>query len=120
MAVNVKKIREDCDEMSAGWEQAPDVIFRGIKKSNFDTKRTAARDLEAEIEADEAAVKAKKDRRDDMYADLNNDRVAVGKGVAGHEDYGDDSPLFDAMGFVRKSERKTGLTRKKKNGDEEK
>ena len=28
--------------------------------------------------------------------------------------YGDDSPLYGAMGFVRKSEKKSGLTRKKK------
>jgi prephenate dehydrogenase len=30
--------------------------------------------------------------------------------------YGNDSPLYGAMGFVRKSEKKSGLTRKKKNG----
>ena len=30
-----------------------------------------------------------------------------------HPDYGDDHPLVDAMGFVRDSERKSGLTRKK-------
>lgn len=35
-------------------------------------------------------------------------------GVAGNADYADDSPLYGAMGFVRKSERKSGLTKKKK------
>jgi hypothetical protein len=30
-----------------------------------------------------------------------------------HPDYGDDHPLVDARGFVRDSERKSGLTRKK-------
>jgi hypothetical protein len=34
--------------------------------------------------------------------------------VAGVPDYDDDSPLYGAMGFVRKSERASGLTRKKK------
>ena len=34
--------------------------------------------------------------------------------VAGDPAYGNDSPLYGAMGFVRKSEKKSGLTRKKK------
>ena len=44
------------------------------------------------------------------------DRYAakIGMAVAGNPDYGNDSPLYGAMGFVRKSEKKSGLTRKKK------
>ena len=45
---------------------------------------------------------------------LNEKRSEVGLGVAGSPDYGNDSPLYGAMGFVRKSEKKSGLTRKKK------
>ena len=40
--------------------------------------------------------------------------VLVVNGVVGDPAYGDDSPLYGAMGFVRKSERKSGLTKKKK------
>ena len=40
-------------------------------------------------------------------------RSKVGMGVAGDPAYGNDSPLYGAMGFVRKSEKKSGLTRKK-------
>lgn len=32
-------------------------------------------------------------------------------GVVGHDDYGDDSALYEAFGFVRKSKRKSGLKR---------
>lgn len=42
------------------------------------------------------------------------DFKAFACGVAGSPDYGNDSPLYGAMGFVRKSEKKSGLTRKKK------
>ena len=35
-------------------------------------------------------------------------------GVKGDPDFGEDSDLYEAMGYVRKSERKSGLTRKKK------
>jgi hypothetical protein len=117
MAVNVKRIREDCNQMSAGWELAPDVEFNGIKKSEFDADRAACAAIDAEIEDDEAAIKAKKDRRDDMYTNIEGKRVKVGKGIAGHKDFGDDSPLYGASGFVRKSERKSGLTHKKKGGN---
>jgi len=55
-----------------------------------------------------------KDVRDDKYKALDQDRSKVGQGVAGNPDYGNDSPLYGAMGFVRKSERASGLTRKKK------
>jgi hypothetical protein len=34
--------------------------------------------------------------------------------VVGDVDFGPDSSLPEAMGYVRESERKTGLTRKKK------
>ena len=116
MGVNVKKIREDCNQMSAGWEQAADVEFNGIKKADFDAERAEATALDNEIEDDEAAIRAKKDRRDDKYRSLGDKRTKVGQGVAGNKDYGDDSPLYGSMGFVRKSERKSGLTRKKNSG----
>lgn len=114
MAVNIKEIREQCAVMSAGLSQAPDIEFNGIIKAAFDAKRGAAAALEDEIAVDEAALKAKKDRRDDMYKDLSSDRVKAGKGIAGHKDFGEDSELYGSCGFVRKSERKSGLTRGKR------
>ena len=56
----------------------------------------------------------KRDVRDGKYVALSNKRVKVGQGVAGNPDFGDDSPLYGAMGFKRKSDRASGLTRKKK------
>ena len=44
----------------------------------------------------------------------NNKRSNIGMVVASDPAYGNDSPLYGAMGFVRKSEKKYGLTRKKK------
>jgi hypothetical protein len=112
--VNVKEIKEQCDKMSAGWKKDSTDEFNGIKRADFDADRTNAQALDDEIEQDEAALKMKKDRRVQKYVKLGSDRVKVGKGVAGHKDYGDDSELYGGMGFVRKSERKSGLTRGKK------
>jgi hypothetical protein len=38
----------------------------------------------------------------------------VVNGVVGDPTFGPDSALYEAMGYVRKSERKSGLTRKGK------
>jgi len=42
----------------------------------------------------------------------NDKRSKFGMGVAGDPNFGNDSPLYGAMGFVRKSNRASGLTRK--------
>lgn len=67
-----------------------------VKHSAADAAAIA--DLEAEL-------KLKRDVRDDKYAALDQKRSQIGNAVAGDPAYGNDSPLYDAMGFVRKSER---------------
>ena len=82
-----------------------------LLRKSFRLKRTG---FDAEIADLKAELKMKSDVRDDKYVALNEKRSKVGLGVAGSPDYGNDSPLYGAMGFVRKSEKKSGLTRKKK------
>ena len=45
---------------------------------------------------------------------MNLDKVLVVYGVMGNPAYGPDSDLYEAMGYVRKSERKSGLTHRSK------
>jgi hypothetical protein len=119
--VNVKEIREQCEKMSAGLAQAPSVEFNGYTKSDLDTDLAEAANLDMEIAQEEAALKAKKDRRDNKYRGAATKRVKIGKGIAGHKEYGEDSELYGACGFIRKSERKSGLHRgKKTDGDSSK
>lgn len=121
MPINVKKVRSECEEMSAGLAQAPEVEFNGFKKADLDADLAEGATLDTEIAQDEAALKAKKDRRDNVYKNAAEKRVKIGKGIAGHKDYGEDSELYGACGFVRKSERKSGLHRgKKEDGGENK
>ncbi len=112
--VNVKRVKEQCGVMYDAWtEGAKDVDFNGIARTAFETDITAADAADDEIDTLEAQLKLKREARDDMYAALDEKRSKVGQGVAGNPDFGDDSPLYGAMGFVRKSEKKSGLTRKK-------
>jgi hypothetical protein len=55
---------------------------------------------------------AAQDARDDADKVTNDAVQKVVNGVKGDPDYGDDSNLYDAMGYVRKSARASGLTKK--------
>ena len=113
--VDIKTVREKCNVMNDAWfEGAPTVDFNGIMQAAFLADITAAAADDAEIGDLEAELKMKREVRDDKYIDLNDKRSKVGLGVAGSAAYGNDSPHYGAMGFVRKSDRASGLTRKTK------
>lgn len=118
MPVYVKQIRERVTKMSNAWGQgAATVTFKGIKQADFQTAIQTAAAADLEIANLEAQLSMKKDHRDGLYAGLNTDSVKIRDGVEGNEDFGPDHPMYEAMGFVRESTRKSGLTRKKKGGD---
>lgn len=75
---------------------------------------TAVKAKEKTLDDFRAQVKMLEEEILDDYAALDDTLVDVGNGVRGDKNYGDDSPLYDARGFVRKSERASGLTRKTK------
>ncbi len=113
--VDNKAVRVKCNVMNDAWvEGAKSVKFNGIAQTDFLADIDAAAADDAAIADVESELKMKRDVRDDKYAALNDKRSKVGMGVAGDPAYGNDSPLYGAMGFVRKSDKKSGLTRKKK------
>ena len=113
--VDNKSTKEKCNVMNDAWvEGAPSAKFNGIDQATFQSDIEAAAADDAAIADLESELKMKRDVRDDKYAALNDKRSKVGMGVAGDPAYGNNSPLYGAMGFVRKSEKKSGLTRKKK------
>jgi hypothetical protein len=115
--IDRKKIKQRAVQMNDAWnEGAKTVEFKGHTQAELEAQMT-------EIESDE-------NRRDDLlaqarlidegldakYGKLDDTMVDVRDGVVGHKDFGNDSPLYGTMGFVRKSERKSGLHRNKPNG----
>ena len=71
-----------------------------------------ALDAETAIAEAEAQVENKRVTRDEKVAALAAKTALVINGVIGSPDYGPDSDLYGAMGYVRKSQRKSGLTQK--------
>ncbi len=109
-----KQIRDRVNTMNNGWKQgAPDAVFAGISQPAFQADIEAAAAEEQEIANLEAQIQLKKTSVEARYKKLNEDSIKVRDGVEGHEDFGSDHPLVEAMGFVRSSERRSGLTRKK-------
>jgi hypothetical protein len=110
-----KDTAEKLERFANAWRTlAPDKSFGGMTLAQFETacapsntKRAAVAELEERLRA----AKADRDTADDVTADAM-ERVV--NGVRADPTEGDDSPLYGALGYTRSSERKTGLTRKRK------
>jgi hypothetical protein len=115
MAVNCKKIKERVTKMNTAWGQsAPTVAFKGITHAAFQAKIQAAAAVEQEYADLLTQAKMKADERDRLYQELSDDSVNIRDGVEGHADFGSEHPIYQTMGFTSPSQRKSGLTRKKK------
>ncbi len=113
--VKVKDIKERVNKMNDGWsEGAPGVEFGGVKQADFLKDISDAAKAESELADILAQADMKRAEIDDKYQNLQDNSVRVANGVRGDKDYGEDSALYGAMGFIRKSERASGLTRRTK------
>jgi len=107
------------EETEDAWEtHAPDDRFFDITLAQYKAQVQLSRDARALIGSLEQQLLAAKNQKKDVdKAGLAMEKK-IAKGIAGDSRYGEDSDLYEGTGRVRKSERKTGLTRKKKdNGD---
>lgn len=113
MPLNNKQIRARVTKMNNAWAQgAPTAVFNGITQAAFQADIQGAATDDQEIADLEAQVKLKKAARDERYRRISANSVRVRDGVEGHADFGPNHPLYEAMGFVRTADRKSGLTRK--------
>lgn len=106
---NVEKLRRALD----GWEQiAPTKTFAGMTLAQFKAAIAPSLDLRQEIEETNTRLKslqAQRDQADDIS--LAKFQQVV-NGILADPDFGPDSPLYEAFGYIRDSERHSGLTRK--------
>jgi len=94
-------------------EFAPDTAFGGVKLADFQPiVAVCQQDRDDIVNHDNAGRGLLLKRDTDDEAALAKRELIV-NGVIGDPDFGPDSALYEALGFVRKSDRKSGLTRKK-------
>jgi hypothetical protein len=109
-----KNIEEKLTRIIKAWQtHAKTASFAKKTLAEFTTAIQPSFDLRkriAELESDLAAAINQRDEEDSKSLALT-DKVV--KAVIGDTDFGDDSTLYEALGYVRSSERQSGLTRKK-------
>src|SRR5690606_23047387 len=93
-------------------ELAPAETFAGMTLAEFESATEPPVLLREEILALMKQVEGKKTARAQADAAANELLDLVVNSVRGTPGYGPDSALYRAMGYVRRSERRSGLTRK--------
>ncbi len=120
MADSPKNIEEKYNRFLNAWTTlAPDKTFGGVTLAEFSAqvgKSNSPRQRLVELDDERTAEETKRDNEDKNSLKLCE---RVKNGVIADPDFGDDSALYEAFGFVRKSERQSGLTRKKAEIDQD-
>ena len=88
-------------------------LLQRVQSLCFDCERliTRRQRLIADLKTKLKGLKLKRDKADDA---LSKVFVLIAHGIRGNEAYGEDCQFYRSLGFVPKSERKTGTIRKKK------
>jgi hypothetical protein len=112
-----KTVLETINRTISAWETlAGSKSFGGMTLAQFKAGVKSSYETREELRVLESQSQSKQIERDD--ADEQSMRLVqlAVNGVVGDPEEGPDSDLYAAFGYTRKSERKTGLTRKKKTG----
>jgi len=103
------------ERMLNAWRTlAPDKTFGGMTLAQYEAlvtrSRTARQHIE-DLDDQRAQAVTERDAADDAVTDKSKLVVA---GVLADPNFGPDSALYEAFGYTRESEYKSGLTRKGK------
>lgn len=110
------KIMEKLSKILEAWKNlAPTETFGGMTLTEFQTEIGKSVTVRVEISDLENQITNKMQERD--VTDTTNWEKAqfVVSSVAGNPNFGKNSGLYEAMGYVSTDQRKSGLTRKTKN-----
>jgi hypothetical protein len=115
-----KKNEKKMMDVLIAWRTiAPEKTFGGMTLAQYEAqvnRSLAPRQRLLEIADEEIEQQTLRDTEDAIT--LKKVELIVA-GIIADEEHGSDSALYEASGYVRKSERNSGLTRKKKNGENE-
>jgi len=104
----------------AAWRDiAPDAKFAGMTLAEFEAATEPPLKLRADMIDQHAKLKGMKASQADVDQAASDLSDLVVNSVRGTPEYGQDSPLYSAFGYVRKSDRKSGLTRKRPGSGED-
>jgi hypothetical protein len=115
VANNPAEVEKDITDITNAWTAlAPTATFANMTLAQFTAAVKPSLDARKTIDDLNEQMTSATTTRDqaDVTSESINQKVV--KAVVGDVNYGDDSALYEAMGYIRKSQRKTGLSRKTK------
>lgn len=115
MPKNPLNIEDATNTITNAWTTlAPAASFGGMTLTQYKARVQPSFDARTALAGIEAQRTATLDTRDNADVITSNTNQLVVNGVKGDPNYGNDSEIYDAMGYVRKSKMKSGLTKKNK------
>ena len=112
----VNRIKVIC----AAWRDiAPDATFAGMTLAEFEVAIEPPMKLRADMIDLQAKLKGMKASQADVDQAANELTDLVVNSIKGTPGFGQNSPLYSACGYVRKADRKSGLTRKRQGSGED-
>lgn len=115
MPKNPKANLEKLQKMLNAWETlAPGKSFGGMTLAQFQATAQPALDARQQIEDLEDQLTQAATERDNADDEFLVKAELVVNGVRADPTEGPNSALYEAMGYTRRDERKSGLTRKRK------
>ena len=101
------------NDFLATWKQlAPDAKFGHTPVDELERKVRNAEQIRQEILSAEVRLSGLRLKRDQTERALADELIRLANGVRGNPDFGRDSPFYRALGFVPKSENRSGRPRK--------
>ena len=114
MADSPKEAKDKLDKIIKAWtDLRPAKKFGGMTLDEFKVKVKPVYDSRDAISRLENQMTAAIDLRDKADKAASPQVQLVVNGVKADPDEGEDGEVYEAMGYVRKSERQSGLTKKK-------
>jgi hypothetical protein len=98
----------------AAWRDiAPDATFAGMTLAEFEAATEPPLALRGDMDNLQTKLKGMKASQADVDLAANELTDLVVNSIKGTPGFGQNSPLYSACGYVRKSDRKSGLTQKR-------
>ena len=115
MSTSLKKTNEKTTKIINAWSTlAPTATFSGMTLAQYKAKVQPTFDTRTTLDTLAAQTTSAQDARDTADTVTAQVNQLVVNAVKGDPAQGENSDLYETMGYVRKSARKTGLTRKNK------
>ena len=112
MPSNPKETGEFINDITEAWEEvASSTQFGGMTLAQFKVKVNPSLDYRTEVATLDNQLVVARQNRNNADEVSNDVCLAVVNGVRSHPDFGENSALYKAMGYIPKNERKSGLVR---------